>query len=388
MIKNALIKTTPATAIDCTHIEQVTGIAIDSSEPNNTQTRYLISVDNGKWRKFTNGVWDFATEQDLTADSVLAEGNTKAELIALNETNLSAFAGKVIDVAVAISVENNAEIPTLEKFEIVGQNLQIKKDIIFSDVIKLSDNTVGITGVDVAKTESSGGAVNVFASVLNDANEWTDYVEYEKTPNKGKAIRFKAEVEADRPGISTAVLSNIKVHHWQDAKSAAVEGKSVLITKPYTLSGSLSRAHAIIRHPDVRDTEFDMYINLGVTSEFLPMTQIATYERNGEIEEEFEFITPKDTETAAISVKIDIIQNTGAVSNAVLGTGTSKQQVFKLEHHARPETIQIVGSNDWTFKENTDTLLVTAKTGDEIYISYDWLAKTTYLTALACIFNS
>lgn len=104
------------------------------------------------------GVWEFANEQDLSADSVLEEGNTKAELTALTETALSAFAGKIIDVAVAFSVEGNAELPSVTSFEIVGKNAQVKKDIIFSDVIKLSDNAVGITGIDVSKTESNGGA--------------------------------------------------------------------------------------------------------------------------------------------------------------------------------------------------------------------------------------
>lgn len=388
MIKNALIKTTAATAIDCTHIEQVTGIAIDSSEPANTQTRYLISVDGGKWRKYTGSIWDFVSTQDLTADSVLEEGNTKEELVALNETNLSAFAGKIIDVAVAISVENNAELPTISKFEILGKNSQIKKDIVFSEVFKLCTDAVGITGIDIAKTENNGGAVNIYASVLNDANEWSDYVEYTKLATKGKAIRFKAEVEADKPNVSTAVLNSVKVHHWQDSKSAAVEGRSVLITKPYILERSFNRAHAIIRHPAIADTEFNMSINLGTSSTFEDMNRLATYDRNGEIEEEFEFIAPSGTQATAVSIKIEIVQQSGTVTDEVLGTGTGKQQIFKLPHHAKAETLQVTGATDWIFKEKTDTLLVTANNGNEISVSYDWLAKTNYLTVLACTLNS
>ena len=73
MIKNALIKTTTATAIDCTHIEKINNISIDTSEPSGTQTRYLLSVDGGKWQKYSEGDWNFAIEQDLTAESVLSE---------------------------------------------------------------------------------------------------------------------------------------------------------------------------------------------------------------------------------------------------------------------------------------------------------------------------
>lgn len=388
MIGNVLIKTTAATAIDCTHIERVTGIEIDSAEPENTVTRYLISIDGGKWRKYNDGVWTFVTEQDLTAESVLAEGNTKEELTALNETALAPVAGTVIDVAVAMKIEGNAELPSVKEFKFNGRNAQIKKDIIYSNVIELGKEAVGITGIDVAKSESSGGAVDVLASVKNDANEWSDYTAYNKVSGKAKAIRFKAEVEADRPSISTAILNNVKVHHWENAKAAAIEGKSVLVTKPVTFENDVNRAHAIIRHPDIRDTEFTVSVILGNSKTFETMTRLSTRERNGEIEEDFEYVATDSTTAKTVTLKVEINQKTGTVTDAVLGTGTGKQQSFKLPHHARPETLQISGSDDWVYKEKTDTLLVTARSGTEIKVSYDWIGKTNYLTALACIFNS
>ena len=388
MIGNVLIKTTAATAIDCTHIERVTGIKIDSVEPENTVTRYLISIDGGKWRKYNGGAWTFTTEQDLTAESVLAEGNTKEELIALNETALTVIAGTVVDVAVAMKIEGNAELPSVAEFKFNGRNAQIKKDIIYSNVIELGKEAVGITGIEVAKSESSSGAVEVLASVKNDADEWSDYVNYNKINGKAKAIRFKAEVEADRPGISTAILNNVKIHHWENAKTAATEGKSVLVSKPISLENDVNRAHAIIRHPAVKDTEFKVSIILGASKNFADMTCIATRERGSEIEEEYEYAATDSTTSKIVTLKIEIIQNSGTVEDVVLGTGTGKQQAFKLEHHARPETLQVSDSDDWIYKEKTDTLLVTARSGNEIKVSYEWIGKTNYLTALACIFNS
>ncbi len=304
MINNALIKTTPATAIDCSNIEKVTGIAIDSAEPENTLTKYLLSVDGGKWRKYSGGAWTFALEQELTADSVLEEGNTKAELQSLAETELTAFGGKIIDVAVAFKVENNAELPSVTKIEIIGKNSQIKKDAVFSDVIELGKEAVGITGIDVEKSENNGGIVNLFASVQNDAGDWSEYVAYNKAPTKGKAIRFKAEVEVDRPGISTAILNNVKVHHWQDDKTAAVEGRSVLITKPITLPNKVNRAHALIRHPKIADTEFKMFIIFGHSNNFSEMTHTASYEKGDQIEENFEF-TATETTSNIVTLKIN-----------------------------------------------------------------------------------
>ena len=375
MIGNVLIKTTAATAIDCTHFEKVTGIVIDSAEPDNTKTRYLISIDGGKWRKYDGSLWTFATEQDLTAESVLAEGNTKEELSALSETALTSIAGTVVDVAVAMKVEGNAELPSVKEFKFIGRNAQIKKDIIYSNVIELGKEAVGITGIEVAKSESSGGAVDVLASVKNDANEWSDYIAYNKVSGKAKAIRFKADVEADRPGISTAILNNVKVHHWENAKAAAIEGKSVLVTKPVTLENEVNKAHAIIRHPAVNDTAFNVSIILGASKNFADMTCIATRERDGEVEEEYEYVASDSTTSKTVTLKVEIIQNSGTSEDVILGTGTGKQQAFKLEHHARPETLQVTGSDDWVYKEKTDTLLVTARSGNEIKVSYDWILK-------------
>ena len=388
MIKDVLIKTTEATAMDCSHIERVTGIAIDSVEPENTTTRYLLSIDGGKWRKYKSGVWSFADVQDLTANSVLNEGNTKAELTALTANSLTAFAGKVIDVAVAMHIGNNAELPSINKFELKCENTQIKKDLIFSDVIELSDEEVGIIDIDVAKNEADGGFVEVYASVQNGNGEWSDYVPYNKVAHKGKAIRFKAEVEVGRPGVSTAILDNVKVYHWQSAKSSAIEGKAVLVTKPLTFTNNVNRAHAILRHPKIADTEFKVYIIFGDSEKIELMPCVATYERENDIEEDYEFVAAESETSKNVTLKIEIIQNSGKVTDEILGIGNGKQQAFKLAHHAKSETLQVVGSTDWIFKEKTDTLLVTAKSGNTIHVSYDWIAKTTYLTALACLFNS
>ena len=385
MIKNVLIKTTPATAIDCTNIERVTKIEIDSAEPENTLTKYLISVGGGKWRKLEGGTWKSADEQELTAESVLNEGITKAELQELTENHLSSFGGNLIDVAVAMQIGNNAELPSVTKIEMVGVNAQIKKNVAFSNVFKLSKESVKINGIEIAKTENSGGAVNVFASVQNEAGDWSEYVSYEKIKDKGKAIRFKAELEVDRPGVSTAILNNVKIHHWKEDKTATMEGRSVLITKQLTLNNEVSRAHAIIKHQKIADTEFKMFIIFGNSNNFVEMKHTASYEKGDEIEENFEF-TATETTSNVVTLKVENYQKSGATANEVLGVGTGRQQAFKLAHNARPETLQVSGSSEWTYKEKTQTLLVTANVGNEISVSYDWIAKPAYLTSLACSF--
>ena len=387
MIRNALIQTTNATMLDCTHFETITGIEIESAEPANTTTRYLMRISGEKWRAFKEGAWAFASSRDLTADIVLNEGNTKAELLALTSTELAIFAGKKIEVAVAHSIDSGNDYPSVSKIKFNGVNSQIKKDYIYSKVIKLSDNAVGITGIDTVQTTRNGGAVTVYASVKDDAGEWSDYTAYDNALSSGSAIRFKAEIEVDKPGISVAQLENVTIQHLTDSKSSSVEGKSVLVTKPIVLADEVSRAHALIRHPVAEDTDFSVSIVFGTSDNFLNMTKTSTREKNGIVEEDYEYIVTDDTKSNTVMLKAEIDQQKGTVTGEVLGSGTGRQQVYKLAHNARPETIEVTGSTSWTYKEKTKTLFVTAESGNEVSISYDWIAETSYLTALACVFN-
>jgi len=149
----------------------------------------------------------------------------------------------------------------------------------------------------------------------------------------------------------------------------------------------VSRAHAIIKHPKISDTEFKMFIIFGNSNNFSEMEHTASYEKGDEIEENFEF-TATDATSKIVTLKVENYQKSGSVGNEILGVGTGKQQSFKLLHNARPETLQVSGGNEWKYKEKTQTLLVTANVGNEITVSYDWIAKPACLTSLACSFNS
>ena len=117
------------------------------------------------------------------------------------------------------------------------------------------------------------------------------------------------------------------------------------------------------------------------------MTHTASYEKGNEIEENFEF-TATDATSKIVTLKVENYQKSGSVGNEILGVGTGRQQAFKLAHNARPESLIVNGSSDFVYKEKTQTLLVTAQSGNEISVSYDWIAKSACLTALACSFNS
>ena len=63
----------------------VSGISITASTPDGTSMKFVVSLNGGEWKHYntSSGAWESVATQDITADSVMAEGNTKAELESL-----------------------------------------------------------------------------------------------------------------------------------------------------------------------------------------------------------------------------------------------------------------------------------------------------------------
>ena len=82
------------TTLDCSVLTEVNGVAMAGTQPSGTDRRLAFKV-NGTWYKLTGTgtvtLTALAT-QTLTADSLLSEGNTVAEVTAA--TLISGFVGK------------------------------------------------------------------------------------------------------------------------------------------------------------------------------------------------------------------------------------------------------------------------------------------------------
>ncbi|MBQ5651203.1 MAG: hypothetical protein IIV09_06415, partial [Selenomonadaceae bacterium] len=76
----------------------VSGISITASTPDGTSMKFVVSLNGGEWRHYntSSGAWESVATQDITAESVMAEGNTKAELEALDSSKLGDFAGATV----------------------------------------------------------------------------------------------------------------------------------------------------------------------------------------------------------------------------------------------------------------------------------------------------
>ena len=89
-----------------------------------------------------------------------------------------------------------------------------------------------------------------------------------------------------------------------------------------------------------------------------------------------------------ISIRLKLKQNSGTVTNEILGTGNDKPQGFKLPHHAIADTISVSPATaTWTYKEDLDTVIITAADLETIKISYDWKARPFKVDSMAVILN-
>ncbi len=88
-----------------------------------------------------------------------------------------------------------------------------------------------------------------------------------------------------------------------------------------------------------------------------------------------------------------MIQKKGTVTGEAVGTGSGALQSYELDHKAKIETLVIKAAGsplaqaDWTYKDKTNTLFVTAPQGAAITADYDWAADPVYLDNFACIWN-
>lgn len=272
-IKTALVQTTAASEADCSRMEKVTGIVINEKANANGTTRFLVKAGDGNWQKWdsTDSQWADAATQELTPASVYEEGSTKAALTALTETALTGWAGKKI--AFAVSWQFNADDGTsfpITNLTVNGQTGGTQLyDTVYSTAIALTtgaDMAVDIIDITVDKTETSGGKVTLLAAIQDAGGNWSDYVDYSTlvtTPaTQAKAIRFKAELYAPTPGTSVAAINSVSIRHRTDNVTVFSEGTGVCITKTKNFVNTIGRAHAMIKHPVVKDTEVSVYLAL------------------------------------------------------------------------------------------------------------------------------
>lgn len=477
--KQSLLITTTANRADVSDFPTLTGFAVDETTPDGTSTRYVIKTndDSATWQKYdtSSKAWTDAATQELTPASVMTEGMSKTELEAVPSSAMTGFVGKRIDVAAAMQTTND-NTPTITSVTVKGKSgatvTQTATDLPMIDTTGDDRKATEILNIEVTKTESDGGTATVLASIRDESGSWSEYQEYKtyltSPATTATGIKFRVVQAVQTAGMGSSTVTSIAVKHRMDSVATFMEGTGVCISKTYNFVNNINRAHLILKHPVVQDTEFSAEISLrkpttnvagevlgtgdgtahtytlkhtdglashgfalyfdgvrqaaskysyspndgqvtctadsgvaitadyiyGWTAEqFQAMTHDTQYpdkQDNSLVFDQFDYIATKDSDLRGPigCVRVNIVQKTGSVKDAVLGTGTGEMQSYKLEHHAKVETISVKPAGaKWKYRDATDVLQVTAAKGEAVSVSYDWAARPNYIEDLSCFFN-
>ena len=458
--KQSLLITTTANRADVSDFPTLTGFAVDETTPDGTSTRYLIKTndDSATWQKYdtSSKAWTDVATQELTPASVMTEGMSKTELEAVPSSAMTGFVGKQIDVAAAMQTTND-NTPTITSVTVKGESgatvTQTATDLPMIDTTGDDRKATEILNIEVTKTESDGGTATVLASIRDESGSWSEYQEYKtyltSPATTATGIKFRVVQAVQTAGMGSSTVTSIAVKHRMDSVATFSEGTGVCVTKTYNFVNNISRAHLMVKHPLVDDTEVTAQIALRqspttVTGEvlgtgngssqtvklanttglashnfvlyfdgvqqaassysFSPTDGQVTFtaddgvavtavypdkDDNTLVDDQFDYVASDgDPQGSVGTVRVSLIQKTGKEKDIALGTGNGKAQSFKLSHHAKYETIDVKpASATWKFKDNTDVLTVTAKEGEAISVSYNWAARPNYLESIACIFN-
>ena len=450
--KGLLIAKTPINLLDKTRVK---GFTIEGIQPANTNRKVAFKVDN-KWNKLTTeGALSPLPTQAITSDSVLAEGNTVAELTAL--TNVPSLAGKLVYPAFALYADSNATVmPTIGmtvKAEIDTTVDVYTKTAYSQEFVLHNERDVPIKSITVDSNTKGNGKVTLKARYATfgaeQTEKWSEYVDILSVINKRcHKLQIKADYQVSSTnGSDSATLNDVVITYAKDVVAKA-DGSTDLVTLREQFTNDLTYVHAYIKHKELIDADLKAYVRLqktpqkadfkligygtgarktykvtdsGInqdslmvyvngkafydfdfnteTSEIILVADVdvpinATYEfgwelfnyaemqkgvsqvnDSGAYTTEYSYTIPAhEGELTVTAIKYELIRPKGKVTNDVIGVGTGKRQIIQLPHYARKETIQCNGK--WSYDYDSKRLTVIAPEGDNIIISYDWIAES------------
>lgn len=259
---------------------KVKGFTFEGIEPANTNRRVAFRVDN-KWNKLTTkGALSELSTQEITADSILAEGNTVAELTAL--TNVPSLAGKLVYPAIALYASEKAEVmPTFGmtvKAEIdTTVNVYTKTDY-SQEFVLHNKHDVLVKSVTVDSNAKGNGKVTLKAryATFNETaadktadksteqtETWSDYVDILSVINvKCHKLQIKADYQVSvTDGSDSATLNDVIVTYAKDVVAKA-DGTTDLVTLTEKFTNNLTYVHAYIKHKKLIDADLKAYVRL------------------------------------------------------------------------------------------------------------------------------
>lgn len=344
---DAIKLTETGKAVEILDIKTVTSYTANASAAVNVS----VQNENGEWSEYADYT-KYITSPATKAVSIKFQGKLTVDSVGTAEASISSVTIKHRTEDVAVFTEGTGTcISQTYTFteEMTGAHLMIKHptvlDTVVNAYITLRAKPVSVTG-ELLGVGTGASQTATLKNTTNVASHgFTLYFDDEPQPSSMYAMSSSdAKVTWTAPAGKRVTADYI--YNWQKENFVAMSRDA---SYPDTLN------------PDMVDEHFN-----------------------------YQATADTDPKGAVAAVRIDLEQKKGTVTDEAVGVGNGALQSFTLEHKAKVETLVVkidgVETTEYTYKEATRVLFVTAAQGKKITASYKWAADIVYLDSIACVF--
>lgn len=184
-------------------LKQFNAIEVQGVQPENTNRMFAFKIGDTWCKLNSDGTSIPLSTQDVSADVVLAEGNTAEELTAL--TNVPAFVNADIYPAIALFAEGGSDNTPSAGMTFDGISAEVKTRTLYSSVIELGGLTIADICFDVS------GQATAKARIKQDG-AWSNYGSLELVKGQqAQAVQLAFECTVDTPKADKVTVNNIVV---------------------------------------------------------------------------------------------------------------------------------------------------------------------------------
>lgn len=249
----------PKTSWDCSTAKSFPAFTVTKTIPDGTDARIAFLIDSTVYKLTNSTTLTALTTQSYTADSILEEGNTVAEIEAL--TDISAFVGKKVTPIIALTVPSDATAMPKVNLKLRGiANTAQNTNTETSPEYTLATDPVTIIDAKSSITVADGGSVVVTAS-LYDGTTWGSYVELSAIKGqKASKVKFQATYTVTQIGTGSAALASVAVTY--NNSNSSVSGLAAdIITSTRNLGMDVCYIRTTITHEQLKDASIKAYVS-------------------------------------------------------------------------------------------------------------------------------
>ena len=271
------ISKSPINLLDKTSI---TGITTEGIQPANTYRHVAFKVDDA-WKKLTIASGGAATLTDLatqaiTAESLISEGNTAAELA--NVTSVPGFVGKLVYPAVALYAGESATVMPTFGMTIEGEIDTTINTYTYTDYsqeyVLSTEADVPIVSCVADTTTTGNGSVSITARI-KQGDTWSEYMSLESLHIKeANAIQLKAVYNVQTTsGADSCTIDKVTIT-CNTAGAIVSDATTEIVTVTQEFTNDLTYVHAYAKHEVLNDAEIKAFCSLRKTPQKRTMYQI------------------------------------------------------------------------------------------------------------------